>query len=172
MDIREQIKAALPEKAIGRYDLLPLFQRPQLFEAIVYHMSARWYGKIDYVAAPEALGWILGAAMAARLHVGFIALRKGGRLPYRDELLATDAYTDSSGQLNTLALVKASIKPGSRVVVVDEWIETGAQVNSTLRLLDGEGLAVAGLATIGINCNAQTQPWVDSGFVDYLVLDE
>ncbi len=172
MDLREQIKILLPGNTVGRNDLLPLFQRPQLFEAIVYRLSAGYYGEVDYVAAPEALGWILGAAMAARLHVGFIALRKGGKLPYREEELISDSYVDSTGQSQTLCAVRGSIPRGSRVVLVDEWIQSGAQVRAALRLLDAEEVAIAGVATIGMALNEHTRSWVDDNFVDAILIEE
>ena len=67
---------------MGRYDLLPLFTAPGLFSEIVKHLASAFAVKIDYAASPEATGWILGAAIASELGVGFIALRKKGKLPY------------------------------------------------------------------------------------------
>jgi len=172
MTLAQQIRAALPADTVGRYDLLPLFQNPKLFGAIVYQLSAKLYGEVDYIAAPEALGWILGASMAARLHVGFIGLRKAGRLPYGDERLSAVEFTDYSHEPKTLVLVKNNFPVPSRIAVVDEWIQTGAQASAAITLLEGQGADIVGVATIGINRNAVTQPWIDNKYAEYIVCDE
>ena len=80
-----KVLAAMPQGSIDIYDLLPIFKDVALFEEIVAYLAHPYAGKVDLVASPEAIGWILGAAMARKLNVGFVPLRKGGKLPYPNE---------------------------------------------------------------------------------------
>ena len=132
-----------------RCDVTPLFADPQAFTALVEDLCARFEGEvIDYVAGIDALGFIMGTAMAIRLGKGFVPLRKGGKLP---AAVSTAEFVDYSGQPKTLELRQGSLQPGVRVLVVDEWIETGAQVEAAVRLVEGAGGIVAGIAAINMD---------------------
>lgn len=134
-----------------RCDVTPLFADPAVFAALVADLCAPFATReIDYVAGVDALGFILGTAMAIRLGKGFIPIRKGGKLPVA---VSTAAFVDYSGQPKTLELRRGSILPGQRVLLVDEWIETGAQMEAAARLVEAAGGVVAGMATINMDDN-------------------
>ncbi len=134
-----------------RCDVTPLFADPEAFAELVADLCAPFeVGDIDYVAGIDALGFILGTAIAVRLHKGFIPLRKGGKLPVP---VSTAEFVDYSGQRKSLELRQGSIPAGARVLVVDEWIETGAQVQAAVALVEGAGSAVAGIAAINMDDN-------------------
>jgi len=170
-DLVKKIQAAIPGNSIGRYDLLPLFADAGLFSQIVRYISAEFIGKCEYIASPEATGWILGTALAKELGVGFIALRKGNKLPYPRETISSASYLDYSGDEKSLELVAGSLAAGSKVLIVDEWIETGASIRACMALLEREGCLISGLATIGINDNDDTKRWIDDGFVTFIGMD-
>jgi adenine phosphoribosyltransferase len=144
-----------------RCDVTPLFGDYAAFAALVDDLAARFSDTaFDAVAGIDALGFILGTALAGRFEKGFIPLRKGGKLP-----VAVDQaeFVDYTGQLKTLELRRGAIPPGVRVLLVDEWIETGAQVKAAIRLVEGQGGVVAGIATINADRNEATR----SLFKDY-----
>ncbi len=134
-----------------RCDVTPLFADPQALAALVADLCVPFEADdIDYVAGIDALGFILGTAMAVRLGKGFIPLRKGGKLPVA---VTTAEFVDYSGQPKALELRQGSIKAGERVLLVDEWIETGAQVWAAVRLIEEAGGAVVGVAAINMDDN-------------------
>jgi adenine phosphoribosyltransferase len=132
-----------------RCDVTPLFADPQAFEALVTDLCAPFFDReIDYVAGIDALGFILGTAMAMRLQKGFIPIRKGGKLPVA---VSRAEFMDYSGEAKTLELRQGSIQAGERVLVVDEWVETGAQVQAAVDLIEGAGGCVAGIVAINMD---------------------
>ncbi|MBN1813258.1 MAG: adenine phosphoribosyltransferase [Anaerolineae bacterium] len=138
-----------------RYDVTPLFADSAAFAAVVADLGRPFTTTpFDYVAGIDALGFVLGAALAIHLKKGFIPIRKGGKLP-----VATDrmGFVDYTGAQTCLELRSDAISPGARVLVVDEWIETGAQVKAAIELIELQGGTVVGVATINMDSNALTQ---------------
>nr|WP_235671606.1 phosphoribosyltransferase family protein [Campylobacter coli] len=149
-------------------DLLTIFTHKTVFDKIVKVLSLDFQNKVDYVAAPEAIGWILGTAIAKELGVGFIGVRKGDKLPYAKEEIISTHFTDYSGQDKSFEISKSSIVRNKRVLIVDDWIETGSQMKALIALLEKLDCSIIGLATIGIDINEVTQKWIDSSFVAYI----
>ena len=132
-----------------RCDVTPLFADPEAFAHLISDLSAPYLNvPIDYVAGIDALGFILGTAIALRLNRGFIPIRKGGKLPVA---VVAAEFVDYTGQQKALELRKGMIKPGDQVLVVDEWVETGAQVQAAIDLIEREGGQVVGITTINID---------------------
>jgi adenine phosphoribosyltransferase len=128
-----------------------LFADPTAFTHLIEDLSEPFMAvAIDYVAGIDALGFILGTAIALRLNKGFIPLRKGGKLP-----VATikREFVDYTGERKSLELRKGALDPGDAVLIVDEWIETGAQVQAAIDLVEQEGGKIAGVAAISIDSN-------------------
>lgn len=139
----------------NRYDVTPLFADPAAFAALVADLVRPFdAAAVDVVAGIDALGFILGAAVAWQLGKGFVPVRKGGRLPVAaDEV----EFVDYTRQPKTLALRRDALRPGARVLVVDEWVETGAQMSAAVTLLERAGGVIIGLAAICIDDGPRTQ---------------
>jgi adenine phosphoribosyltransferase len=138
-----------------RYDVTPLFANHAAFDALLRDFERLLANvQCDVVAGIDALGFILGTALALRLQKGFVPVRKGGKLP-----VAVDhvTFVDYSGTAKALELRHDAIKSGTRVLVVDEWVETGAQIKSAIRLIERQGGVVAGVAALHIDTNDATQ---------------
>ena len=139
----------------SRYDVSPLFADFRSFSALVDDLLAQFSTiEFDYVAGIDALGFILGTALSFRALKGFIPIRKGGKLPI--ETLSVH-FVDYSSQEKSLEIRADAIKPGARVLLVDEWIETGAQVNAAIELIESLKGVVIGIATINIDENKETE---------------
>ena len=138
-----------------RYDVTPLFADSQAFSALVEDLIHP-FAKIEFdcVAGIDALGFILGTAIAVRLEKGFVPIRKGGKLPVQTD---TAEFVDYTAQRKSLELRIGAIQAGTRVLVVDEWVETGAQVQAAIELLEKQGGIVIGVATINMEENAVTR---------------
>ena len=138
-----------------RNDVTPLFSDAQALASLAADISAPFLKReVDLVAGIDALGFILGTAVAMSLGKGFVPVRKGGKLPVAvDRVLLVD-YTWES---KSLELRKDAIQPGDRVLVVDEWVETGAQVGAAVQLIVAQGGVIAGIAAIQIDDNPGTR---------------
>lgn len=115
--------------------------------------------EIDLVAGIDALGFILGTAIAIRLGRGFIPIRKGGKLPVQADMLN---FVDYTGQSKSLELRAGAVQPGAKILLVDEWIETGAQVKAAAQLIEQQGGKVAGIASISIDVNEKTRSLLET----------
>jgi adenine phosphoribosyltransferase len=138
-----------------RYDVTPLFANQAAFNALLDDFERLLANvQCDMVAGIDALGFILGTALALRLRKGFMPVRKGGKLP-----VAVDRVTfvDYSGTEKALELRHDALKFGTRVLVVDEWVETGAQANAAITLIERQGGVVVGVAALHIDTNDATQ---------------
>uniref|UniRef100_A0A8C9EWX3 adenine phosphoribosyltransferase n=1 Tax=Pavo cristatus TaxID=9049 RepID=A0A8C9EWX3_PAVCR len=114
----------------------PPYLSPQGLQDCVADLLQPFQGDpIDLVAGIDAMGFILGAAVAATLRKGFLAIRKAGHLCV--ETLA-EPYTDYSGR------EKLCPSPGLRILLVDQWVETGGTMRAAIRLVERQGGVVAG----------------------------
>jgi adenine phosphoribosyltransferase len=138
-----------------RYDVTPVFADFKAFSALVEDLI-RPFARVEFdcVAGIDALGFILGAAVAVRLEKGFVPVRKGGKLPVPAD---TAEFVDYTTQKKSLELRIGAIRPGTRVMMVDEWVETGAQIQAAIGLLEKQGGVVIGVATINMEDNAVTR---------------
>lgn len=135
----------------NRCDVTPIFSDRECFSLLVEDLAAPFLDEdIHLVACIDALGFILGTAIADRLSVGVLPLRKGGKLPVRT---VSEFFTDYSGEEKSLEIRKGALSPGARVLLVDEWIETGAQVGAATKLLESQGGIVVGIASINMDSN-------------------
>ena len=132
-----------------RYDVTPLFADWEAFSQLVEDLVEPFLESgIDVVVAIDALGFILGTAIAERLGVGLVPARKGGKLPVET---IRETFVDYSGEPKALELRTDALKPGAAVLIVDEWIETGAQVSAAIALVERAGARVSGIAAISID---------------------
>ena len=143
---------------VGRYDATPLFADPEAFAELRADLLAGVPDGTTTVAGIDALGFVLGGALAADLGVGFVAVRKGGKLPYPREELLRRELTDYSGERKALELHPDALDGTDRVLLVDEWVETGAQMRAAAELVEAAGASVAGIAAIRVPENEGTEP--------------
>lgn len=138
----------------NRNDVTPLFADREAFSQLVDDLACPFRDAgVDAVVAIDALGFILGTAVAESLGVGLIPARKGGKLPVAVDRVA---FVDYTGQRKTLELRTDALIAGMNVLVVDEWVETGAQVSAAIALIEKQGAHVAGIATICMDRNGST----------------
>ena len=133
----------------GRYDVTPLFGDYQAFSALLDDMLELCQEiEYDTVAAIDALGFILGAAFAVKSEKPLVPLRKGGKLPVE---VHEASFIDYSGKEKSLEIRPDALDPSNRVVLVDEWIETAAQVQAAIGLIEGLGAEVAAVLSIAVD---------------------
>lgn len=138
-----------PEPGIVFKDITPVLSDGHLFDEIVAHQAALFADAgIDVIAGIESRGFILGAAVAARMRVGFIPIRKTGKLPYHTVHVeyALEYGTDS------LEAHVDAIQPGQNTLIIDDVLATGGTAWGAcdlIRRLGGRVQAVAVLIELG-----------------------
>lgn len=138
----------------NRYDVTPLFADRVCFAQLVEDLAEPFQeSELDCVACIDALGFILGTAVARQLDINIIPIRKGGKLPVESE---GETFTDYSGETKRLEVRADIVPPQARVLLVDEWIETGAQIQAAAKLIEGRGGTIVGIATINMDKNENT----------------
>src|SRR5215216_2826936 len=144
-DLRELIRDIpdFPKAGIVFKDATPLFANPPALERAVEALSehARPLG-VDLVVAPEARGFILGAAIAARCGAGFVPVRKPGKLPYET---ASVSYELEYG-MDELHMHVDALGEGARVLLHDDLIATGGTMAAIEELVERAGAEVAGIS--------------------------
>ena len=107
----------------------------------------------DVVGGIDAMGFVLGSAIATRLGVGFLPIRKAGKL-----CVDTDCATflNYSGRTQNMEMRKPAFAAGTKVLLVDQWIETGGTMDGAIRLVEQQGGKVAGLVAIAMENNEKT----------------
>lgn len=110
--------------------------------------------EIDVVAGFDAAGFVLGAGLAARLGTGFLTIRKGGKIPVDYDVVPMNNY---SGQTQHMEMRKPAFAKETRVLLVDQWIETGGTMTAGIELVERQEGVVAGIAAVCIEDNDATK---------------
>lgn len=129
-----------PKKGILFRDVTPLLKNVEMLRAVVVAMAEPWRGKVDAIAGMESRGFIFGTALALELGVGFIPVRKPGKLPYKKESIS---YGLEYGT-DTLEIHIDACNAGERVLICDDLIATGGTAAATAQLVERIGGVVAG----------------------------
>jgi adenine phosphoribosyltransferase len=133
-----------PQAGVMFKDFTPLLADGEAYGAVVEDIAGRYAGAVDVVVGIEARGFILGAAVAYHLGVGFVPVRKSGKLPgpsLREE------YSLEYGSA-VLEVHEAALRPGQRVLVVDDVLATGGTVAATCRLVERAGATVTAIDVV------------------------
>ena len=134
-----------PKPGIMFRDVTTLFGDPRGFRLAVDLLLHPYIGqKIDKVAGLEARGFILGGAVAHQLSVGFVPIRKAGKLP---GATISESYQLEYGEA-VVELHDDAISPGENVLVVDDLLATGGTAEAGIRLIERLGGRIAGAAFV------------------------
>ena len=145
MDLKEYIARVdnYPTEGIIFRDITPLMADGKAFAYATQQIVD--YAKkleVDVVVGPEARGFIVGCPVAYALEIGFVPIRKKGKLPRK--VIEVD-YSLEYGK-NVLTIHEDSIKPGQRVLITDDLLATGGTVKATIDLVEKLGGIVVGCA--------------------------
>jgi len=134
-----------PKPGILFKDITPLLADPRAFHITLDLFAERFIGEhVDVVVGVESRGFIFGGALAARLNASFVPVRKPGKLPHRTDSVA---YALEYGEA-VLEMHLDSIRPGAKVLVVDDLLATGGTAAAAAELVRRQGGVVAGFAFV------------------------
>src|SRR5215472_4455686 len=141
-DVIEKLRAGVrdvpdfPKKGIVFKDITPILSDPALFRASIDLFLERCRGKkIDKIVGIDARGFLFGSAVAYELGVGFVPIRKRGKLPYRTEIAK---YSLEYGEAEMEMHIDA-MKAGEKVVLVDDLLATGGTSAAAAVLIRNAG---------------------------------
>ena len=145
MDLKAIIRDVydFPKKGIVFKDITTLLMHPRAFDQAIDDLCQPFLNRqIDHVIGIEARGFIFGGAMARQLGAGFVPIRKPGKLPADtiQESYALEYGTDS------VEIHADAIKPGQKILLVDDLLATGGTAAAAIRLVEKLGGQVAGVA--------------------------
>ena len=131
-----------PKKGILFRDITPLLAHPKAFAAAIDALCVDFRDAgIEYVAAVEARGFIFGAAVAEELGVGFVPIRKKGKLPFKTESVTYDLEYGT----DTLEVHSDAIRSGAKVLMVDDLLATGGTMAAACKLIEKIGGEIAAI---------------------------
>ncbi len=135
MDIKNYIKdiADFPKKGITFKDISPLLADPKAFAYVVDNIAEKYNAKsVDKIVGLDARGFIFGAAVAYKMGIPFVMVRKPGKLP--DQCISID-YQLEYGE-NTFEIHENSISTNDQVLIVDDLLATGGSVKAVSQLIE------------------------------------
>ncbi|WP_281888978.1 adenine phosphoribosyltransferase [Paenibacillus sp. YYML68] len=135
--------ADFPQPGISFKDITTLLNDGAAYKAVIEELVKRLEGQqIDCIAGPEARGFVIGAPLAVALGVGFVPIRKSGKLP--GETIEAD-YALEYGK-DKLAMHSDAISPGQKVLIADDLLATGGTIAASMNLVKQLGGEVVGAA--------------------------
>ncbi len=144
MDLRQHIREIedFPQSGISFKDITTLLKNGQAFQyaidTLVEKVSVL---QPDVIAGPEARGFLLGAPVAYKLGIGFVPVRKPGKLPAQT---VHETYSLEYGS-DALEAHADAFLPGQRVVLIDDLLATGGTISATANLINKTGAQVVGV---------------------------
>ena len=144
MNLKSKIRVieGFPKEGISFKDITTLISDGKAFKEAVNIMRKNLEDRnIDYIVGPEARGLVFGSAVAYALNVGFIPVRKPGKLP--GETVSYE-YALEYGT-DVLEICEDVLKPGDRVAIVDDLLATGGTINACAKLIESQGAEVVSM---------------------------
>lgn len=142
LDLKTKIRRIPEFKGVVFWDITPLLKDSNAFKQCIRELADHFRGKeVDLVASNEARGFIIGAALAYELGVGFVPIRKKGKLPSKVVSLTYDKEYEP----DTIECHEDSIAPGEKVLIIDDLLATGGTVKANAELVEKLGGKVVGL---------------------------
>ena len=131
-----------PKEGILFYDVTTLFEDAEVFKKVIDELSQPYAGqKIDKIVGIDARGFLLASTMAYKLGAGISIVRKKGKLPYKTHFAT---YQKEYGP-DTIEMHEDTIKPGEKVIIVDDLLATGGTMLATIDLVKQMGGEIVGI---------------------------
>jgi len=142
IDLKSKIRRIPEFKGVVFWDITPLLKDKVCFKQVIQQLADHYRGKnIDVIVSNEARGFIIGAALAYELGVGFVPVRKKGKLPYK----CVDLTYKKEYECDTIEIHQDAIEKGQNVLLIDDLLATGGTVKANIDLVEKLGGKVVGI---------------------------
>jgi adenine phosphoribosyltransferase len=142
IDLKSKVRRIPEFKGVTFWDITPILKNQTCFRECINQLADHYRGKkIDVIVSNEARGFIIGAPLAYELGVGFVPVRKKGKLPYKCVELTYKKEYES----DTIEMHQDAIEKGQNVLIIDDLLATGGTVKANIDLVEKLGGKVVGL---------------------------
>ena len=142
IELKTKIRRIPEFKGVVFWDITPILKDKQCFRECIKQLAAYYRGKpIDVIVSNEARGFIIGAPLAYELGLGFVPIRKKGKLPYK----CVDLTYQKEYEGDTIEIHQDAIEKGQNVLLIDDLLATGGTAKANIELVEKLGGKVAGL---------------------------
>lgn len=142
LDLRSKIRRIPEFKGVVFWDITPLLKDKQSFKKSIQLLADHYREKnIDVIVSNEARGFIVGAALAYELGIGFIPIRKKGKLPYT----CIDLTYKKEYECDTIEIHSDAIERNQNVLLIDDLLATGGTIKANIELVENLGGVVVGI---------------------------
>lgn len=144
MSLKDKIRVIenFPEEGISFKDITTVLKDPTSLKKCIDDLADKFKDEeIDIIVGPESRGFIFATPLAYKLGAGFVPVRKPGKLPSE----TIDFKYDLEYGKDALEIHKDSIKPGQKVLIIDDLLATGGTINATANLIERLGGKVVGV---------------------------
>ena len=142
LDLKSKIRRIPEFKGVVFWDITPLLKDKACFRECIKQLAEHYKDTaIDVIVSNEARGFIVGAALAYELGVGFVPVRKKGKLPYK----CVDLTYKKEYECDTIEIHEDAISHGQKVLLIDDLLATGGTVKANIELVEKLGGTVAGI---------------------------
>jgi adenine phosphoribosyltransferase len=142
LDHKAKVRRIPEFKGVVFWDITPLLKDKDAFHQSIKQIADHYRGKsIDAVVSNEARGFIVGATVAYELGVGFIPIRKKGKLPCK----CVDLTYDKEYESDTIQIHVDALKKGENVLLIDDLLATGGTAKANIELVEKLGGNIVGL---------------------------
>jgi adenine phosphoribosyltransferase len=142
LNIHKKLRRIPEFKGVVFWDITPILKDKRLFKEIIKQLAGHYRGtKIDVVVSNEARGFIIGAPLAYELGVGFVPIRKKGKLPSK----CVNLTYKKEYECDTIEIHEDAVLPGQKVLIVDDLLATGGTVKANIELVEKLGGEIVGI---------------------------
>ena len=142
LNLKSKVRRIPEFKGVVFWDITPLLKDKTCFRECIKLLAEHYRGKaINAIVSNEARGFIVGAALAYELGVGFVPVRKKGKLPFK----CVDLTYKKEYECDTIEIHEDAIKQGDKVLLIDDLLATGGTVKANIDLVEKLGGEVVGM---------------------------
>ena len=142
LDLKSKVRRIPEFKGVVFWDITPLLKDKSCFKECIKLLADHYRGKdIDAIVSNEARGFIVGAALAYELGVGFIPVRKKGKLPFK----CVDLTYKKEYECDTIEIHEDAVEQGDKVLLIDDLLATGGTIKANIDLVEKLGGEVVGI---------------------------
>lgn len=142
VDLKSKIRRIPEFKGVVFWDITPLLKDAVCFQEIIRQLADHYKDrKIDIIVSNEARGFIIGSALAYELGVGFVPIRKKGKLPFK----CVDLTYKKEYECDTIEIHQDAVEKNQKVLLIDDLLATGGTVNANIKLVEKLGGEIVGI---------------------------
>ncbi len=142
LDLRSKVRRIPEFKGVVFWDITPLLKDKTCFKECIKLLAEHYRGKeIDVIVSNEARGFIVGAALAYELGVGFVPVRKKGKLPFK----CVNLTYKKEYECDTIEIHEDAVEKGQKVLLIDDLLATGGTIRANIDLVEKLGGEVVGI---------------------------